>query len=1052
MRTISSPVTRPVSAVLVGALVAFAVLVPATAARAADRDASTETELRDAVAAAAAGDTIRLTGDIGTAAARMSPLVFLSSGTLDLNGHTLTSESIVLAEGTSFTITDLSAGGVGTLDAKYGAGALVAPHTPTAAISVTRAHLEIAGGTVRADGRNGSGAGGNAGIGGRAVAGTPGTSVSITGGTVIATANTGAAIGTSTNSSTDGPLPILISGGTVTATAASGAGIGSAGGDSFSEPTVTIEGGNVTARSDTGAGIGAGGRPAGYTSYNISDVVIRGTAVVDARSTDGAGIGGGLNAKAKSLTIGQGADVTAYSGNALVPAVGSGRNILDDGALTVDGTLRLPLGAFVRALKVNAVVNVVGPTGVITGEGGLRAGGVWNNEGAITLPNDTVTAADININHFNVTLVGNLSGVPTTTVRVLAPTFTQGDRVLPGLASAAGWAFTGWNTAADGSGTAFTADTVMTPQAELPGVDGTAITLYGQWAPTRISVLASPGSQTAGGVIALSAQCFGLGNLPLGDCTNRVTFSSDEPSDVPAGASVTVTKAGPRIFTGAGWGLSATTTASVAAAAPVSVRLEWDPLAVVQFGTARFTTFAIDQFGNETDVTASAVLTALPNDVAISGNSVTFPSVGAYTVTSTLGALLSAAPLSVTAAPVAVLEVTAPATAGAGDTFTVSAEGLAAGGQSLGDVTGAVTFTSSIPSDVIAGDQVTVSVAGTRTLTATLNADPGVTGSAPTRVTAAAAAELRLHASTLSVAPGDTVTFTSTIFDAFGNEVADVSSTATLGSAPSSPTISAQRVTFTGVGSYAITSASNGLVSGPVTITVTAAPLVLGSIVVTAPSSAMAGDTITLRAEGFAVGGESMGDYTGQVTFSSSNASDLINGAAVRVTQSGERSFTATLKSDTGITASAVTSVVASAAAELRLVPSARSVAQGSSLTFTSTVVDAHGNPTGDATENAVLSSDVETDIIEGSTVTFPHASPHVITSTLGTLSASVEIEVVPTAVTPGNGGSTDAGAKPLVKTGAEANALLALGALLLLLGAGLVAVRLRRRSSVGTP
>ena len=90
--------------------------------------------------------------------------------------------------------------------------------------------------------------------------------------------------------------------------------------------------------------------------------------------------------------------------------------------------------------------------------------------------------------------------------------------------------------------------------------------------------------------------------------------------------------------------------------------------------------------------------------------------------------------------------------------------------------------------------------------------------------------------------------------------------------------------------------------------------------------------------------------------------------------------------------------VLAGPASELRLSASASSVPQGGSVTFTVTGEDEHGNPAD--TSGAVLSSSVATDVVDGLTVTFPTASPHVITATLGGLTASVTIEVVPPATT----------------------------------------------------
>ncbi|WNM24807.1 beta strand repeat-containing protein [Demequina capsici] len=151
------------------------------------------------------------------------------------------------------------------------------------------------------------------------------------------------------------------------------------------------------------------------------------------------------------------------------------------------------------------------------------------------------------------------------------------------------------------------------------------------------------------------------------------------------------------------------------------------------------------------------------------------------------------------------------------------------------------------------------------------------------------------------------------------------------------------------------------------------------------------------------------------------------------------------LDSDTSL--SADTTVYATTDAILTLTPSAGRVDQGGSLTFTVTGVDHHGNPID--TSRVVLTSSIATDVIAGLTVTFPHASPHVITATLGDASVTYLVEVTPAAAASAGGteaaGATDA----LATTGANGTGPL-LGALLGLLavGIGLLAWRRRRQAA----
>jgi hypothetical protein len=148
-------------------------------------------------------------------------------------------------------------------------------------------------------------------------------------------------------------------------------------------------------------------------------------------------------------------------------------------------------------------------------------------------------------------------------------------------------------------------------------------------------------------------------------------------------------------------------------------------------------------------------------------------------------------------------------------------------------------------------------------------------------------------------------------------------------------------------------------------------------------------------------------------------------------------------------------SVDPAAVSALVVTPSATSVAQGGSLTFTAMSADAYGNEVADVTSQIVLTSDWDVDVISGTTVTFPHASPHVITATLagsqGAVVGSVTVQVIPAvaaaaAVTPVTPAAT--GSSVLASTGVDAAGPVTVGLVALLFGGIAVAVgALRRRA-----
>lgn len=195
-------------------------------------------------------------------------------------------------------------------------------------------------------------------------------------------------------------------------------------------------------------------------------------------------------------------------------------------------------------------------------------------------------------------------------------------------------------------------------------------------------------------------------------------------------------------------------------------------------------------------------------------------------------------------------------------------------------------------------------------------------------------------------------------------------------------------------------------------------------------------------------------DVTADVALESSDPADTVTGPTVLAAAAGPRTITGTFD---GATATARVEVAAGPVAGLTLTPSATTVDRGGMLTFTVTGIDAANNPVEIDPAHVTLSSDVETDVVDGLTVMFPTASPHVITAAVGDVTESVTIDVLESGVAPPTESShpDPLGAAPspphandvpgqLVATG-SAPIVGAAGALLLLVvGAGLL-VRGRR-------
>ncbi len=125
------------------------------------------------------------------------------------------------------------------------------------------------------------------------------------------------------------------------------------------------------------------------------------------------------------------------------------------------------------------------------------------------------------------------------------------------------------------------------------------------------------------------------------------------------------------------------------------------------------------------------------------------------------------------AAPIASLALQGPAVAAEGDTVDYTVEGVAANGDSMGDVTGQVRLTSNLAADTIVGaratfgfDPAAIGGSASRTLTASLLTDPAITASLTVEVSSAVTS-LRLDAPA-TAAQGDTVTVAVEALDSGG--------------------------------------------------------------------------------------------------------------------------------------------------------------------------------------------------------------------------------------------------------------------------------------------
>jgi uncharacterized repeat protein (TIGR02543 family) len=172
-------------------------------------------------------------------------------------------------------------------------------------------------------------------------------------------------------------------------------------------------------------------------------------------------------------------------------------------------------------------------------------------------------------------------------------------------------------------------------------------------------------------------------------------------------------------------------------------------------------------------------------------------------------------------------------------------------------------------------------------------------------------------------------------------------------------------------------------------------------VITPSASSFEAGSEETFTVEAFTPENVSLGDYTSLVTFSTSDPTDIpipvmLNEFQFRT--AGTDTITATLNSDPTIIGTVDVTVTPDFddVATLTVTPSQTVVQQGGTVTFTTSGADVFGNSLGNASSEATLSSSYAVDQISGNSITFPHASTHVITSSLGGATATVDITVDP--------------------------------------------------------
>ncbi len=243
--------------------------------------------------------------------------------------------------------------------------------------------------------------------------------------------------------------------------------------------------------------------------------------------------------------------------------------------------------------------------------------------------------------------------------------------------------------------------------------------------------------------------------------------------------------------------------------------------ASIAAGTSQ--TFVVEGFDSNCNslgnLASQATLTISPNG-SCTGATCTATVAGPHTVTAVVEGKTDSAALTVTPGPLHHLTLSpSSATITAGGNQAYTAQGFDAFNNSLGDLTGATTFSLS-PNGSCVGASCSATVAGAHTVTGTSS---GKTGTAALTVNPGPLDHLVLSPASVSfVGPGSQA-YTAQGFDAFNNSLGDVTGATTFSIAPDGSCVGAT-CSASALGAHTVTG-NDGSATGTATLTIVQADL-----------------------------------------------------------------------------------------------------------------------------------------------------------------------------------------------------------------------------------
>ncbi|PYQ83339.1 MAG: hypothetical protein DMG02_33850, partial [Acidobacteria bacterium] len=458
----------------------------------------------------------------------------------------------------------------------------------------------------------------------------------------------------------------------------------------------------------------------------------------------------------------------------------------------------------------------------------------------------------------------------------------------------------------------------------------------------HIVISPSNTSITAGGSQTYTAQGFDVAGNSLSDVTAGTTFSIS-PDRTCSGKVCTATTAGPHAVTGNNGGKTSTASLAVNAGPLDHLSLSPATSSITAGGSKTYTAQGIDRYGNSRGDVTSATTFAIAPDGTCNGNVCIATTSGIHTVTATMTGATGTASLQVDAADLDHL-VLSPASGAVtvGESQTYTAQGRDAYGNATGDVTPGATFTIA-PDGSCSGPTCTVSAPGTHTVTAAVG---GATGTAS--LEGVSVDHIAISPSDATMTAGASQAYTVEGFDAAGNSLGDVTSSATFSIGPDG-SCSLNQCTATPAWPHTVTAEYSGKTTSTSLFVAAAA---LDHLGLTADSSTItAGTSETFGADGRDRFDNSTGDLTSSAAFSISPDGSC-SGATCTASVAGPHTVTATYAGKTGSYALAVNPA---ALDHLVLTPASAAIAPGGSQQFTADARDTYGNSLGDVTASTTF-------------------------------------------------------------------------------------------------